>query len=133
MNILLTILLLVFGVLLLVAELFLLPGFGIAGVCGFLSLAGSVVVAYIYLTPVYPWAGHVTLAACIILTAVAIYAFIKSHAIEKMALDTTIDSKVDLAEPGKKIENLEKGAQQMEQQMEQDLQKDAKKNQDANQ
>lgn len=129
MNILLTILLLVFGVLLLVAELFLLPGFGIAGVCGFLSLAGSVVVAYIYLTPVYPWAGHVTLAACIILTAVAIYAFIKSHAIEKMALDTTIDSKVDLAEPGKKIENLEKGAQQMEQ----DLQKDAKKNQDANQ
>ena len=133
MNILLTILLLVFGVLLLVAELFLLPGFGIAGVCGFLSLAGSVVVAYIYLTPVYPWAGHVTLAACIILTAVAIYAFIKSHAIEKMALDTTIDSKVDLAEPGKKIENLEKGAQQMEQQIDQDLQKDAKKNQDANQ
>lgn len=115
MYILLTILLLLFGVLLLVAELFLLPGFGIAGVCGFLSLAGSVVVAYLKLAPIYPWAGHVTLAACIVLTAVAIYAFVKSHAIEKMALDTTIDSKVDLAAPGKKIENLEKEAQEMEQ------------------
>lgn len=115
MYILLTILLLLFGVLLLVAELFLLPGFGIAGVCGFLSLAGSVIVAYLKLAPIYPWAGHVTLAACIVLTAVAIYAFVKSHAIEKMALDTTIDSKVDLAAPGKKIENLEKEAQEMEQ------------------
>lgn len=113
MYILLTILLLVFGVLLLVAELFLLPGFGIAGICGFLSLAGSVVVAYLKLAPVCPWAGHATLAASIILTAIAVYAFVKSHAIDKMALDTTIDSKVGLADPGKKIENLEKAAQQM--------------------
>lgn len=114
MYVALTIILLVFGVLLLVAELFLLPGFGVAGVCGFLSLAGSVVVAYIKLAPIYPWAGHATLAACIVLTAVAVYAFIKSHAIEKMALDTTINSKVGLAAPGKKIEDLEKAAQEME-------------------
>ncbi len=113
MYIVLTILLIVFGVVLIVAELFLLPGFGIAGVCGLASLAGSVVVAYLKLAPVYPWAGHVTLAACIVLTAVAVYAFIKSHAIEKMALDTTIDSKVELAEPGKKIEELEKAAKEM--------------------
>lgn len=114
MYVLLTILLVVFGVALIVAEMFLLPGFGIAGVCGFASLAGSVVVAYLKLAPVYPWAGHVTLAACIVLTAVAIYAFVKSHAIEKMALDTTIDSKVNLADPGKKIENLEKAAEDIE-------------------
>ena len=113
MYVLLTILLVVFGVTLIVAEMFLLPGFGIAGVCGFMSLAGSIVVAYLKLAPVYPWAGHVTLAACIVLTAVAIYAFVKSHAIEKMALDTTIDSKVELAEPGKKIEDLEKAAKEM--------------------
>lgn len=106
MYIVLTILLMVFGVLMMVAELFLLPGFGIAGVCGLASLAGSVVVAYLKLAPVYPWAGHVTLAACIVLTAVAVYAFVKSHAIEKMALDTTIDSKVELAEPGKRIEEM---------------------------
>ena len=106
MYIVLTILLIVFGVLMMVAELFLLPGFGIAGVCGLASLAGSVVVAYLKLAPVYPWAGHVTLAACIVLTAVAVYAFVKSHAIEKMALDTTIDSKVELAEQGKRIEEM---------------------------
>ena len=113
MYVLLTILLVVFGVALIVAEMFLLPGFGIAGVCGCMSLAGSIVVAYLKLAPVYPWAGHVTLATCIVLTAAAIYAFVKSHAIEKMALDTTIDSKVELAEPGKKIEDLEKAAKEM--------------------
>ncbi len=58
-------------------------------------------------------AGHITLAACALLSILAIYAFFRSHAVEKMALDTTIDSKVDLAAPGKKIENLEAEAQQL--------------------
>jgi membrane-bound ClpP family serine protease len=108
MNIAIVILLVVFGVLLLVAELFLLPGFGIAGISGFACLAASVGMAYWKLAPVYPWAGHVTLAACIVLTAVAIYGFVKSHAIEKMGLDTTIDSKVDMPEPGKHLEEMKK-------------------------
>jgi membrane-bound ClpP family serine protease len=108
MYIAIVILLLVFGVGLLVAEMFLLPGFGIAGVSGFACLAGSVVVAYLKLAPLYPWAGHVTLAAALVLTGLAIYGFFRSHAIDKMALDTTIDSNVELAAPGKKIENLKK-------------------------
>ena len=111
MYIAIVILLLVFGVGLLVAELFLLPGFGIAGISGFACLIGSVVVAYIKLAPIYPWAGHATLAATLIMTAIAIYGFLKSRAIEKMALDTSIDSQVGLAEPGKKIENLKKEAE----------------------
>ena len=108
MNILLVVILLLAGILLLLAELFLLPGFGIAGVSGFISLAASVAVAYWKVAPVYPWAGHVTLAAVFILSALAVYGFIKSHAIEKMALDTTIDSQVELAAPGKKLEDLKK-------------------------
>ncbi len=108
MYIAIVILLLVFGVGLLVAEMFLLPGFGIAGIAGFACLVGSVVVAYMKVAPVHPWAGHATLAAALILTALAIYGFFKSRAIEKMSLDTTIDSKVELADPGKKIENLKK-------------------------
>ncbi|MCQ2324322.1 MAG: hypothetical protein MJZ53_05675 [Paludibacteraceae bacterium] len=108
MNIAIVILLLLVGVGLLVAELFLLPGFGFAGICGFLSLAGSVVVAYWKLAAIYPWAGHVTLAAAVILTGLAVYGFIKSRAIEKMALDTTIDSKVEMPAPGKHIEELSK-------------------------
>ena len=102
------IILLVFGVALLVAEMFLLPGFGIAGISGFLCLAGSVFVAYWKLAAVYAWAGHATLAAALVFTALAIYGFFKSRAIEKMSLDTTIDSKVELADPGKKIGNLKK-------------------------
>ena len=108
MYIAIVILLLVFGVGLLVAEMFVLPGFGIAGICGFLCLAGSVFVAYWKVAALFPWAGHATLAAALVLTGLAIFGFFKSRAIEKMALDTTIDSKVELAEPGKKIENLKK-------------------------
>ena len=108
MYIAIVILLLVFGVGLLVAEMLLLPGFGIAGVSGFACLAGSVVVAYLKLAPIYPWAGHATLAAALVLTGLAIYGFFRSRALEKMALDTTIDSNVELAAPGKKIENLKK-------------------------
>lgn len=108
MYIAIVILLLVFGVGLLVAEMFVLPGFGIAGISGFLCLAGSVFVAYWKVAALYPWAGHATLAAALVLTGLAIFGFFKSRAIEKMALDTTIDSKVELAEPGKKIENLKK-------------------------
>lgn len=108
MNIAIVILLLVFGVALLLAEMFLLPGFGIAGISGFGCLIGSVVVAYLKLTPC---AGHITLAAALVLTGLAIYAFLRGRAIDKMALNTQIDSKVELAEPGKKINNLKKEAE----------------------
>lgn len=113
MDLLIVILLLVIGVLLLVAELFLLPGFGIAGISGFACLIGSVVWSYMKLTPMYPMAGHIVLAAALVLTIVAIVLFVKSRAIEKMALDTTIDSKVELADPGKKIKNLEEAAENL--------------------
>lgn len=111
MNTLIIVLLVLFGIALMVAEIFLLPGFGIAGVGGLLSLIGAVVAAY-YL--IGATAGHITLLACIVLTALAIYGFFRSHAIEKMSLDTTIDSQVGLASPGKKIEKLEQAAEQME-------------------
>ena len=106
MYIAIVIVLLVFGVALLVAEMFLLPGFGIAGISGFLSLAGSVFVAYWKVAAAYPWAGHATLAAALVFTGLAIYGFFKSRAIEKMALDTTIDSNVEMPKPGKKLNNL---------------------------
>ncbi len=112
MDIAIVIILMVFGVLMLVLELFLLPGFGAAGVAGCLSLTAAVVIAYAKLAPVYPWAGHATLIATIVLLIAAIYVFFKSHAVEKMALDTTISSSVDLAAPGKKIEKLEQEAEE---------------------
>lgn len=106
MYLILTIILVLFGVGLLLAEMFLLPGFGIAGICGLLSLGGAIVVAYLKLSLLWAWAGHVTLAACIVLCGVAIWIFVKSKAMDKMALDTKIEGGVDMPSAGKRMEEM---------------------------
>jgi membrane-bound ClpP family serine protease len=108
MYLILTIILVLFGVSLLLAEMFLLPGFGVAGIFGLLSLAGAVAIAYIKLTALWVWAGHVTLAACLVLCAIAIIAFVKSKTMDKMALETKIDGGVDMPAPGKRMEDMTK-------------------------
>lgn len=110
-EILLVALLVLVGVILLVLELFLIPGFGIAGISGFGCLLGAVLAAYLKISAL---AGHITLAATVVLSALAIWGFLRSRALDKMALDTKIEGKVSLAKPGKKIERLEKEAQKME-------------------
>ena len=95
MNIFLVVLLVLAGVALLLMEMFLLPGFGIAGVSGFLALIGAVVVAWIWIGHV---AGLITLGACVLLTALAVWGFVRSNALDKMALDAKIDSHVELAD-----------------------------------
>ena len=95
-----------FGVGLLLAEMFLLPGFGIAGIFGLLSLAGAVVLAYLKLTAMWAWAGHVTLAACVVLSGIAVWVFVKSKAMDKMALDTKIEGGVDMPSAGKRMEEM---------------------------
>ena len=104
----LTIILVLFGIGLLLAEMFLLPGFGIAGIFGLASLVAAVVVAYLKLAVLWAWAGHVTLAACVVLCAIAIWVFIKSKAMNKMALETKIEGGVDMPSPGKRMEELQK-------------------------
>lgn len=107
MNILILILLAVAGIALLVLELFLIPGFGFAGVGGGVCLVGAVVYAYLQIGAT---AGHITFFASLVVTIAAIYAFWKSRAIEKMGLDTSIDDQVELADPGKKIKRLQEAA-----------------------
>ena len=104
----LTIILIIFGIDLLLAEMFLLPGFGVAGIFGLLSLAGAVIIAYLKLTALWAWAGHVTLAACVVLCGIAIWVFLKSKALNKMALDTKIEGGVDMPSAGKHMEDLQK-------------------------
>jgi len=105
MNVFLVVLLVLAGVALLLAEMFLLPGFGIAGVSGFGCLIGAVVVAYIKLSLT---AGYITLGACVLLSALAIWGFLRSRALDKMALDTKIDSHVELADNKLKDKNKKK-------------------------
>ena len=106
--IILTIILILFGIGMLLAELFLLPGFGIAGVVGLGSLIGAVVMAYMKLTALWAYAGHVTLAACVVLCGLAIWLFLKSKTLDKMALDTKIEGGIDMPSAGKHMEELQK-------------------------
>ena len=94
MNVFLVVLLVLAGVALLLMEMFLLPGFGIAGISGFACLVGAVVVAWVYMGHV---AGLITLGACVLVSALAIWGFLRSKALDKMALDTKIEGHVELA------------------------------------
>ena len=94
MNVFLVVLLVLAGVALLLVEMFLLPGFGIAGVSGFGCLLAAIVVAYVWIGRM---AGYITLAAGLVLSALAIWGFLRSRALDKMALDTKIDSHVEMA------------------------------------
>jgi hypothetical protein len=43
-----------------------------------------------------------------VLSAIAIYVFIKSKAMDKMALNTKIEGGIDMPTPGKHMEELQK-------------------------
>jgi membrane-bound ClpP family serine protease len=105
MNVFLVVLLVLAGVALLLMEMFLLPGFGIAGISGFACLVGAVVVAWVYMGHV---AGLITLGACVLVSALAIWGFLRSKALDKMALDTKIDGHVELANNKLKKDKKEK-------------------------
>ena len=94
MNIFLVVLLVLAGVALLLMEMFLLPGFGIAGIGGFGCLVAAVVLAWMWIGKM---AGYITLGACLVLSGLAIWGFLRSHALDKMALDSTVEGHVDLA------------------------------------
>ena len=95
MDIFLVVLLVLAGVALLLTEMFLIPGFGIAGIGGFGCLAGAVVLAWMHIGST---AGIITLGASVLLSGIAIWAFLRSRALDKMALDTKIEGHVELAD-----------------------------------
>lgn len=103
MYLFIVILLLIFGVLLMTAELFLLPGFGVAGLSGLACLGGSVAVAYLMISHL---AGHIVLCLSVILCVVTAIVFFRSKAVEKMGLDTEIDGKVEMPKAGKHMEEM---------------------------
>ena len=105
MNVFLVVLLVLAGVALLLMEMFLLPGFGIAGIGGFGCLIAAVVLAWLWISQT---AGFITLAACLVLSGLAIWGFVRSNTLDKMALDSKIDSHVELA--NNKLQKKESGA-----------------------
>lgn len=80
------------GIIFLLIEIFLLPGFGIAGIGGIVLLIGSIFYAYSYIGAT---AGTITLFATIILLGGTFFWLIKSKSLRKIALTTDITETVD--------------------------------------
>ena len=104
---LLIITLIIAGLLLLAAELVLIPGFGVAGILGIASLVGSCWVAF---TQVSTAAGIITLVANIVLAIISTIVVLRSKTWKKLSLGTNIDAKVDTTPVQKGISIGDEGA-----------------------
>ena len=82
--------LMVAAILLILAEIFLLPGITLAGIGGAIFAIGGVVFAY----TVGMWVGHLTLSLSIITFGVIFAWLLRSQSFNKIALKTDIDSKL---------------------------------------
>ena len=79
--------LLVLGVIMMVIEIFLLPGFSIAGIMGIFFLLAGIVKAFMFSME----AGFLVLLSM----ALAIYLLMRSKTLNRLSLQESIDSKVD--------------------------------------
>lgn len=96
------IILVIAGILLLLVELFLLPGFGIAGIGGIALLIGGIYYAFSY---VGPTAGTITLVSSLLLLGISFFWLIKSKSLRRIALTTDITETVDNSD----LKKIEKG------------------------
>lgn len=92
MEIAVVFILLLVGIILLLVEMFLIPGLSIAGIGGVIFLGGAIYYAYAFIGAE---AGHLTLVGAAIMMIIAVWIFLRSKALERMSLKTEIDSKND--------------------------------------
>ncbi|MBS6268044.1 MAG: NfeD family protein [Tannerella sp.] len=89
MDIFIIALLIFIGLVMVILEVFFLPGITIAGISAVLFFVGAVFYAFMQLGE---FAGYITIAVSVIVTIIGIIAFIRSRSLDRMALKTTIDS-----------------------------------------
>lgn len=82
--------LMVVAIVLILLEIFMLPGITVAGVGGFLFAAGGLIYAYSVGTPV----GNVTLAVSLLVFVASFVWLLRSKSFNRVALKTDIDSKL---------------------------------------
>ena len=87
--------LIIIGVALMLAEIFLLPGITIAGIAGGVAMVGSIVYAFYY---VGPTTGYITIVANAVVGIGAFIFVIKSNALDHIALKTDIEGVVEQPE-----------------------------------
>ena len=91
MDILIVVVLCAVGIILILVEIFLIPGITIAAIAGGLFAVGGIFYAFNSLGTT---AGIITLAVSVLITGAAFIYLIKSKALEKIALKTNVDSTV---------------------------------------
>ena len=92
MEITIVVILLVLGIVFLLLEIFLFPGISVAGVAGAVFTAAAVWYAYTHIGAV---AGNITLIGGVVLLGVAVWMFMRSRALDKMSLKTSITGIVE--------------------------------------
>ncbi len=98
LDLIIIIVFLALGIILILAEIFLIPGFTIAGIGGFLFYAGGIYYAYSRLGVM---GGTITLTGSAIIFAIIFFQLIRSNALDKIALKENIDSKVETSDVSK--------------------------------
>lgn len=101
-NLIIVLTLVLLGIILLLIEIFLLPGFGIAGIGGIAMMGGGVFYAYSYIGSL---AGTITLLLSVLLLGGGFFWLIKSKSLKKIALTTNINSTIDNSD----LKKLSKG------------------------
>lgn len=82
--------LMVIAIVLILLEIFMLPGITVAGVGGFIFAAGGLIYAY----TISLWTGHITLVASVIVFGIVFAWLLRSKSFSRVALKTDIDSKL---------------------------------------
>lgn len=93
--------LIILGIILLLVEILLIPGFAVTGIFGLLSLAGS---CYFAFTQYGTVGGTITIAANVILIVLFLAYALRSKTWKKLTLHTNIESKADQNPEEKGIE-----------------------------
>lgn len=91
MEIVIIVALMLLGIILLLVEMFLIPGISVAGIGGSISMIISIVLAFRTSFNL----GWLVLGLTIFIVAFLIWFFFKSKAMDRMSLLTRIDSKVE--------------------------------------
>lgn len=80
------------GILFLLVEIFLLPGVTIGGIAGAIFLVGGIAYAYYFIGNT---AGNITLASSALALGGSFVWLLRSKSLQRISLETNIDSKVD--------------------------------------
>ena len=100
------IILILVGLVLLLVETLLIPGFAVTGILGLASMAAACWLAF---TNIGTTAGVICVVVCILLTIALLVWLLRSSTWKKATLNTNIDSKVDVNADKKGIEVGSKG------------------------